>query len=70
METQLEVGKVVSSGVEKIVAGRKYDEEDITAFKTSSGRTLVYSTDLDEVKSGKLAQVDVFHKYGRNIVRS
>lgn len=27
-------------------------------------------TALSEVKSGKLAHVDVFHKYGRDIIRS
>ena len=27
-------------------------------------------TALSEAKSGKLAHVDVFHKYGRDIIRS
>ncbi|AJI36161.1 hypothetical protein BG06_4920 [Bacillus thuringiensis] len=27
-------------------------------------------TALNEAKSGKLAHVDVFHKYGRDIIRS
>ena len=31
---------------------------------------LDYITALDEAKSGKLAHVDVFHKYGRDIIRS
>ncbi len=40
------------------------------AFKTSSGRELDYTmTALSERKIRKLARVDVFHKYGRDIVR-
>ena len=34
------------------------------------GRELDYTTALSEAKSGKLAHVDVFHKYGRDIIRS
>ncbi|QWG34154.1 DUF3892 domain-containing protein [Bacillus mycoides] len=67
---QLEVAREVDSGVEQIVAVRKNDEGDLIAFKTSSGRELDYITALDEAKSGKLAHVDVFHKYGRDIIRS
>ncbi|MCW9132099.1 DUF3892 domain-containing protein [Bacillus paramycoides] len=69
-QAQLEVAQEVDSGVEQIVAVRKNDEGDLIAFKTSSGRELDYITALDEAKSGKLAHVDVFHKYGRDIIRS
>ncbi|QOR68119.1 DUF3892 domain-containing protein [Cytobacillus suaedae] len=60
----------VSSGAEEIVAVRKNDDGDLIAFKTSSGRELDYVTALNEAQEGKLAHVDVFHKYGRDILRS
>jgi hypothetical protein len=59
-----------SDGKEEIVAVKKNDDGDIIAFKTSSGRELDYLTALDEAKAGNLAHVDVFHKYGRDIIRS
>jgi hypothetical protein len=55
---------------EKIIAVRKNDDGDIIAFKTESGRELDYVTALNEAKEGMLAHVDVFHKYGRDIIRS
>lgn len=55
---------------EKIVAVRKNDDGDLIAFKTESGRELDYLTALNEAKAGMLAHVDVFHKYGRDILRS
>ena len=55
---------------EKIVAVRKNDEGDIIAFKTDNGRELDYVTALNEAKAGMIAHVDVFHKYGRDIIRS
>ncbi|MFB4168154.1 DUF3892 domain-containing protein [Virgibacillus sp. JSM 102003] len=55
---------------EQIVAVRKNDDGDIIAFKTESGRELDYVMALSEAKEGKLAHVDVFHKYGRDIIRS
>ncbi|WP_449537713.1 DUF3892 domain-containing protein [Ferdinandcohnia sp. Marseille-Q9671] len=55
---------------EKIVAVRKNEDGDIIAFKTESGRELDYITALNEAKAGMLAHVDVFHKYGRDILRS
>jgi hypothetical protein len=55
---------------EKIVAVRKNDDGDLIAFKTESGRELDYMTALNEAKAGMLAHVDVFHKYGRDILRS
>lgn len=67
---QFEIGHEVNSGAEQIVAVRKNDDGDLIAFKTSSGRELDYMTALNEAKSGKLAHVDVFHKYGRDIIRS
>ncbi|RAP75773.1 DUF3892 domain-containing protein [Paenibacillus montanisoli] len=57
-------------GKEQIVAVRKNEEGDLIAFKTDSGRELDYLTALQEAKSGNLAHVDVFHKYGRDIIRS
>ena len=57
-------------GQEQIVAVRKNDDGDIIAFKTETGRELDYITALEEAKNGKLAHVDVFHKYGRDIIRS
>jgi Protein of unknown function (DUF3892) len=55
---------------EKIVAVRKNHSGDIIAFKTNSGRELDYITALEEAKAGHLAHIDVFHKYGRDIIRS
>ncbi|WP_212935548.1 DUF3892 domain-containing protein [Bacillus hominis] len=69
-QVQFEVAQKVVSGAEQIVAVRKNDEGDLIAFKTSGGRELDYITALDEAKSGKLTHVDVFHKYGRDIIRS
>lgn len=69
-QAQFEVDHEVNTGAEQIVAVRKNDDGDLIAFKTSSGRELNYMTALSEAKSGKLAHVDVFHKYGRDIIRS
>lgn len=55
---------------EQIVAVRKNEDGDLIAFKTSKGRELDYPTALNEAKDGNLAHVDVFHKYGRDILRS
>jgi Protein of unknown function (DUF3892) len=55
---------------EKIAAVRKNDDGDLIAFQTESGRELDYLEALTEAKAGKLAHVDVFHKYGRDILRS
>ena len=62
--------EAIDSGKEKIVAVRKNDDGDIIAFKTDNGRELDYVTALNEAKEGMLAHVDVFHKYGRDIIRS
>lgn len=59
-----------SSLEEQIVAVRKNDEGDIIAFKTNTGRELDYVSALTEAKEGRLAHIDVFHKYGRDIIRS
>jgi hypothetical protein len=69
-EEQREASQGNSAGKEVFVAVRKNDDGDIIAFKTSSGRELDYITALDEVKAGRLTHVDVFHKYGRDIIRS
>jgi hypothetical protein len=55
---------------EDIVAVRKNEDGDIIAFKTKSGRELDYVTALEEAKAGKISHIDVFHKYGRDIIRS
>ncbi|WP_419158301.1 DUF3892 domain-containing protein [Rossellomorea sp. BNER] len=55
---------------EKIAAVRKNDDGDLIGFQTESGRELDYLEALTEAKAGKLAHVDVFHKYGRDILRS
>ncbi len=59
-----------SNGGEEIVAVRKNDDGDIIAVKTNNGRELDYVTALEEAKAGKLKHIDVFHKYGRDILRS
>ncbi|OAH56649.1 MULTISPECIES: DUF3892 domain-containing protein [Bacillaceae] len=55
---------------EQIIAVRKNGDGDIIAFKTDSGRELDYLEALSEAKEGKLAHVDVFERYGREIIRS
>jgi hypothetical protein len=57
-------------GKESIVAVRKNGDGDIIAVQTSTGRQLDYVTALSEAKAGVLANVDVFHRYGRDILRS
>lgn len=57
-------------GKETLIAVKKNEDGDIIAVKTETGRELDYVTAIDEAKSGKLAHVDVFHKYGRDILRS
>ncbi|WCK56467.1 DUF3892 domain-containing protein [Aneurinibacillus sp. Ricciae_BoGa-3] len=58
------------AGTEEIVAVRKNNDGDIIAVKTNTGRELDYVTALNEAKAGTLAHVDVFHRYGRDILRS
>lgn len=67
---EAEINTESNSKQEKIVAVRKNEDGDIIAFKTDSGRELDYVSALDEAKAGSLAHVDVFHKYGRDIIRS
>lgn len=69
-QAQMEANNSNPAGKEEFVAVRKNEDGDIIAFKTSSGRELDYITALNEAKSGNLAHVDVFHKYGRDIIRS
>jgi hypothetical protein len=66
----LEGAAQLADGKEEFVAVRKKDDGDIIAFKTNTGRELDYVTALSEAKAGKIAHVDVFHKYGRDIIRS
>ena len=65
-----EASEMQEIGKEKIVAVRKNEDGDLIAFKTETGRELDYITALNEAKAGKIAHVDVFHKYGRDILRS
>lgn len=69
-QAHLEAGSADQSGKEEFVAVRKNDDGDIIAFKTNTGRELDYLTALEEAKAGNIAHVDVFHKYGRDIIRS
>lgn len=59
-----------NNGKDVIAAVRKNEDGDIIAFRMESGRELDYVTALNEAKAGKIAHVDVFHKYGRDILRS
>jgi hypothetical protein len=61
---------IAKSNKEGIIAVRKNVDGDLIAFKTDAGRELDYLTALEEAKAGKLANIDVFHKYGRDILRS
>jgi hypothetical protein len=69
-QAKVEASLLSSNGIEEIMAVRKNDEGDIIAFKTSAGRELDYITALNDARAGKLANIDVFHKYGRDIIRS
>ena len=69
-EAMLEANQSNSDSKEAFVAVRKNEDGDIIAFKTNTGRELDYVTALGEAKAGKVAHVDVFHKYGRDIIRS
>ncbi|MGZ4159805.1 MAG: DUF3892 domain-containing protein [Neobacillus sp.] len=69
-QAQIEVNLDNADGKEEFVAVRKNNDGDIIAFKTNTGRELDYVTALDEAKAGKVAHIDVFHKYGRDIIRS
>ena len=68
--TRNEANESSENGKEKIVAVRKNNDGDLIAFKTEAGRELDYIKALTEAKAGRLAHVDVFHKYGRDILRS
>lgn len=70
IEATMANGTSANTGKEQIVAVRKNDNGDLIAFQTSTGRELDYITALSEAKAGNLAHVDVFHKYGRDILRS
>lgn len=69
-QARVELNEEVNQGQEKIIAVRKNDDGDLIAFKTESGRELDYISALNEAKDGRLAHVDIFHKYGRDILRS
>ncbi len=69
-EVQAEIAEDMKPNQEKIVAVRRNEGGDLIAFQTETGRQLDYVQALSEAKEGKLAHVDVFHKYGRDILRS
>ncbi|EKN66182.1 hypothetical protein BABA_17277 [Neobacillus bataviensis LMG 21833] len=69
-QTPIEADQSNLDGKEEFVAVRKNDDGDLIAFKTNAGRELDYITALAEAKAGKIAHIDVFHKYGRDIIRS
>ena len=69
-QARREVQVTVGQGQEEIVAVRKNEEGNLMAFQTNTGRVLDYVSALTEAKQGKLTRVDVFHKYGRDILRS
>ncbi|MFB4161971.1 DUF3892 domain-containing protein [Geomicrobium sp. JSM 1781026] len=60
----------IGSDHEQIVAVRKNEDGNLIAFKTNRGRELDYPSALQEAKAGTLAHVDVFQRYGRDILRS
>jgi Protein of unknown function (DUF3892) len=69
-QAEVEMAQEIATGAEQIVAVRRNEDDDLIAFKTESGRELNYITALEEAKSGKLAHVDVIHRYGRDVLRS
>ena len=69
-QAQMEAENSNPDGKEEFVSVRKNEDGDIIAFKTSTGRELDYISALNDAKAGKIAHVDVFHKYGRDIIRS
>ncbi|MEI5907463.1 DUF3892 domain-containing protein [Bacillus spongiae] len=69
-QAKAEMAEEIPSEAEKIVAVRRNAEDDLIAFKTESGRELDYITALEEAKAGNLRNIDVIHRYGRDIIRS
>ena len=55
---------------EKIVAVRKNGDGDISMIQTETGRVLDYQQAIAEARNGNLAHVDVYTRYGRDILRS
>ena len=62
--------EAVDNGKQRIVAVRKNDDGDLIAFKLSNGEELDYVEALNQAKAGEIADVDVFTKFGREILRS
>lgn len=69
-QAEMESNQADHEGKEEFIAVKKNNDGDIIAFKTNTGRELDYITALKEAKSGNIAHIDVFHKYGRDIIRS
>ncbi len=53
-----------------IVAVRKNDDGDITGFELSDHTVVDYQSALQLAKHGELDGVDVYTRYGREIIRS
>ncbi|MCA1062611.1 DUF3892 domain-containing protein (plasmid) [Cytobacillus spongiae] len=70
VQVKVEMAHESEAGAEKIIAVRRNADDDLIAFKTESGRELDYITALKDAKEGKLAHVDVIHRYGRDVLRS
>ncbi len=64
------MNKSEATGKEQIIAVRRNEDDNIIAFKTSEGRELDYPTAISEAKAGNLENIDVFHRYGRDMLRS
>ena len=69
-QSQSTVNKATTTGKEQIIAVRRNEDDNIIAFKTSEGRELDYPTAISEAKTGNLENIDVFHRYGRDMLRS
>jgi hypothetical protein len=69
-QNQATVNKAGATGKEQIIAVKRNEDDNIIAFKTSEGRELDYPTAISEAKAGNLENIDVFHRYGRDMLRS
>ncbi len=68
--TSNDISRKPNENARMITAVRKNDEGDLIAFKTNTGEELDYLQALEEAKNGRISGVDVFEKYGREIIRS
>ncbi len=68
--TSNDISRKPNENARMITAVRKNDEGDLIAFKTNTGEELDYLQALEEARNGRISGVDVFEKYGREIIRS